>query len=96
MLPINEEEVKVKIILPWLQKIGVELSELSLEKSFTLRAGRHTIEVDTAKQLSSTVGARLDILVQRCGRNLLIVEVKVSAIRDTILNYLTIEGMNSS
>jgi len=93
MLPMNEEEVKAKIILPWLQQIGVELSELSLEKSFTFRAGRHTIEVDTGKQLSSTVGARLDILVKRRDNNLLIVEVKRSnskltdAGRDQAISY---------
>jgi len=96
MLPMNEEEVKVKIILPWLQQIGVELSELSLEKSFTFRAGRRTIEVDTGKQLSSTVGARLDILVKRRDNNLLVVEVKRSnskltdADRDQAISYASL------
>lgn len=74
---MNEEEVKAKIILPFLQSLGLRASDLQLETGFQVRVGRHVLDLSTHKMTSRTsVGARLDILVKRNRANLLIVEVK--------------------
>src|SRR5947208_1137696 len=74
---MNEEEVKVKIVLPFLQRLGLSPSELQLETSFQLRVGRHVLDISTGQQTKkATIGARLDILVKRNNENLLVVEVK--------------------
>ena len=79
---MNEEEVKTKIVLPLLVKCGIQLEEISLERSFSLRLGRHTIQVDTQKQIA-TAQPRLDILVSKNGRNLFIIETKAEGLKLT-------------
>lgn len=76
---MNEEEVKTKIVLPFLHRLGLDLTERNLEHSFSLHFGRHQLKVDGVARPSGTVGARLDILVRNAGLPLLIVEVKESA-----------------
>lgn len=76
---MNEEEVKTKIVLPFLHRLGLDLTERDLEHSFSLHFGRHQLKVDGAARPSGTVGARLDILVRHAGLPLLIIEVKESA-----------------
>lgn len=89
---MNEEEIKVKYVLPWLQKSGVALNELQLERSFSVHIGRRSIDVGTTS-ITDSAGARLDILVRRGERNLLIVEVKAEHIsltaddRDQAISY---------
>lgn len=34
---MNEEEIKIKYILPWLAEIGVRIDEIQLESTFSLR-----------------------------------------------------------
>ncbi len=81
---MNEEEIKVKYVLPWLEQAGVTLEELRFELSFSLKIGRQSVIVGQSKtRTSSTVGARLDILVQRNGRNILIVEAKADGLKLT-------------
>lgn len=72
---MNEAEVKTTIVLPLLAKYGVQPEEISLERSFALRLGRHTIQVDTQKQIA-TAQPRLDILVYKNGRSLFVIETK--------------------
>jgi hypothetical protein len=91
---VNEEEIKVKYVLPWLEQAGVTLEELRFELSFSLKIGRQSLIVGQPKtRKSSTLGARLDILVQRNGRNLLIVETKADGLqltdddRDQAISY---------
>ena len=79
---MNEEEVKTKIVLPLLAKYGVQLEEISLERSFSLRLGRHTIQVDTEKQID-TAQPRLDILISKNGRNLFVIETKAEGLKLT-------------
>ena len=72
---MNEEEVKNKVIVPWLTAKGVPESELYFERPFRVKVGRHTVVVgESATESFAT--ARLDILVARQNRNLLVVEVK--------------------
>lgn len=71
----NEEDVKNKLIVPYLLSLGFDISELSFEKSFWLRVGRSLHNIDTEKKARGA-RSRLDILVKRNGQNLLIVEVK--------------------
>lgn len=91
---MNEEEIKVKFVLPWLERAGISLQEIQLERSFSLRIGRQAIVVgQPQRQKNDTVGGRLDILVQRSGRNLLIVETKAEGLeltdddRDQAISY---------
>lgn len=76
---MNEEEIKTKIVLPFLHRLGLNLTECNLEHSFSLHFGRHQLKVDGVARPSGKVGARLDILVRHAGLPLLIVEVKESA-----------------
>jgi hypothetical protein len=73
----TEEDIKNKLILPYLKSIGFDISELSFEKSFTIRAGRNLYRVESDKPIDAA-RARLDILVTRGGQNLFVVEVKGS------------------
>lgn len=77
-MPYSEEDIKQKFVLPYLQSIGFELNELTLEKGFRIRFPNRTFRVDTAKEITSA-GARLDILVTRNGKNLFIVEAKIDS-----------------
>jgi hypothetical protein len=75
---VNEEEVKIKYVLPWLEQSGVALQDLQFEQSFSVKIGRQRISV--GKQPARTrVGARLDILVRRGDRNLFVVETKAGS-----------------
>ena len=87
----NEEEVKSKIVLPFLESLGFQKDELSLERSFNLKLGRFTYRIDTAKQYEMAE-PRLDILVTRNGINLFVVEVKSDLIE---INLKEIEQATS-
>lgn len=75
---MTEEDVKVKLVVPYLKSLGFTEDELFFEKSFTLHFGRNTIRVDTQEQVKEA-HPRLDILVKRDGRNLFIIEVKTDS-----------------
>lgn len=62
---MTEEDIKAKIILPYLQDIGFDVSEITLEKSFKIRLG---------KTVHAT--GRLDILCKRHNRSLFVIELK--------------------
>jgi hypothetical protein len=63
---MNEEEIRGKLLLPFLNDLGFNLSEISLEKSFIIRLGKS----------QHTVQGRSDILCKRNGKNLFIIELK--------------------
>lgn len=90
---MTEEDIKIKYVLPWLKQTGVELHEIQLERSFSLKIGRQSIPVGQTARKRDSVGGRLDILVQRNGRNLLIVETKADGLpltdddRDQAISY---------
>src|SRR2546421_8257535 len=47
----NEEDVKNKLVVPYLRSLGFDESELSYEKSFNLKVGRYTYRIDTNEQV---------------------------------------------
>lgn len=87
---VNEEEIKIKYVLPWLSQAGISLGELQFERTFSVRIGRRSIQVNDSGDIAS---GRLDILVKRDGRNLLIVETKAGELtltegdRDQAISY---------
>jgi hypothetical protein len=89
---MNEEEVKTRIVLPLLERFGVDPTEISLEKSFTLKVGRYTYRVDTEAQINMAQ-PRLDLLISRNGKNLFVIETKpeghrlTKADRDQAISY---------
>lgn len=69
----NEEEVRSKILLPYLSDLGFELSEITLEDSFTIRLGRN----------EKQIRGRSDMLCKRNNNNLFVIEVKKDTHRIT-------------
>ncbi len=67
---MNEEEIRSKLLLPFLNDLGFDLSEISLEKSFSIRLGKST----------HAIKGRSDILCRRNGKNLFIIELKNDSI----------------
>jgi hypothetical protein len=70
MISMNEEEIRGKILLPYLNELGLDLSEISLETSFSIRLGKS----------QHTISGRSDILCRRNGKNLFIIELKRESI----------------
>jgi hypothetical protein len=71
----NEEELKVRYIVPLLERLGLNRADLQLERSFSFKAGRHELDENLRGQLRDK-RPRLDLLVTREGRNLFIIEAK--------------------
>jgi hypothetical protein len=63
---MNEEEIRGNLLLPYLKDLGFDASEISLERSFTIRLGK----------LRQTIKGRADILCKRDGKNLFVIELK--------------------
>lgn len=63
---MNEEEIRGKLLLPFLNELGFDLSEISLEKSFSIGLGKS----------QHIIKGRSDILCRRNGKNLFIIELK--------------------
>ncbi|WP_299221228.1 type I restriction enzyme HsdR N-terminal domain-containing protein [uncultured Aquimarina sp.] len=70
---MTEEEIRGNLLLPFLNDLGFDSSEISLEKSFSIRLGK-------SKHI---VRGRSDILCKRNGRNLFVIELKNDAISIT-------------
>lgn len=62
----NEEEIRSKLIQPYIIDLGFDLSEILLEDSFSIRLGR------TEKPMRG----RSDFLCKRNGQNLFLIEIK--------------------
>lgn len=86
---LSEDDVRSKIVLPWLVEKGFNLNDLSIEFSFCIRLGRSVAKVEAGevkKQSRSFANEeihysnfypRADILVRNSeGKNLFIIEVK--------------------
>lgn len=86
---MNEEEVKVKLVLPWLREAGFDLDDLQLERTFSIRIGRNAVEIGR----QPTASGRLDILVRAGDRNLFVIETKAENLaldeddRDQAISY---------
>lgn len=70
---MNEEEIRGKLLLPFLSDLGIDLSEISLETSFIIRLGK----------TQQTIKGRSDILCKRNQKNLFIIELKNDSISIT-------------
>ncbi|MBZ4033904.1 type I restriction enzyme HsdR N-terminal domain-containing protein [Flavobacterium sp. 17A] len=70
---MNEEEIRGKLLLPFLKDLGFDDTEISIEKSFTIRLGK----------TEKTIRGRSDILCKRFGKNLFIIELKKDSISIT-------------
>lgn len=70
---MKEEEIRGKLLLPFLNDLGFDLSEISLEESFTIRLGKS----------QRAITGRSDILCRRNGKNLFIIELKNDSISIT-------------
>ncbi len=66
---LNEETVKVRYVIPFLQRCGFHPNDLLLEATFSVVLGRR--QITPPKE-----SGRLDILVRLADRNILVVEVK--------------------
>src|SRR6266511_3647124 len=92
---MNEEEVKIKHVLPWLEQHGISKNEIKLECSFRVKIGKHSVLIggEPQERKRSVAGARLDILIQRGNFNLMVVEVKAEHVeitaedRDQAISY---------
>lgn len=78
---ISEDDVRTKVVVPWLLSRGFSLATLSIEFSFRIRLGRSVMRVgggdNSRSNTYSTYSPRADVLVRNeRGDNLLIVEVK--------------------
>ena len=69
---MNEEEIRGKLLLPFLNDLGFDPSEISLETAFTIRLGK-----------SKRITGRSDILCKRNGKNLFVIELKNDSITIT-------------
>ena len=77
----SEDDVRTKVVVPWLLAHGFSLATLSIEFSFRIRLGRSTVRVGggatSRGEAQTTYSPRADVLVRNeHGDNLLIVEVK--------------------
>jgi hypothetical protein len=66
---MNEEDIKGKLLLPYLNDLGFNVSEISLEHAFSIRLG---------KKKHAT--GRSDILCKRHNKNLFVIELKNDSI----------------
>ncbi len=71
----TEEDIKVRRVIAWLLEQGVSTSDLSLEHELTLKLGLKTYKVK-GRDLAR---GRYDVLVQRDGKNLLLIETKAAS-----------------
>lgn len=69
---MKEEEIRGNIILPYLNDLGFDVSEISLEKEFSIRLGRGKRKT-----------GRSDILCKRHNRNLFVIELKNDSVSIT-------------
>lgn len=77
----SEEDVRTKVVVPWLLSRGFSLATLSIEFSFRIRLGRSILRVaggtTSRDDTNTTYSPRADVLVcNERGDNLLIIEVK--------------------
>jgi len=65
----NEEELRTKLIIPFLKDLGFEESEITLEDTFRIRLGHN----------EKIISGRSDILCKRQGKNLFVLELKIDS-----------------
>tara|TARA_R110001599_G_scaffold244895_1_gene444985 strand:- start:84137 stop:87004 length:2868 start_codon:yes stop_codon:yes gene_type:complete len=66
----NEEDIRFKLLHPFLESLGFDSSEIIVEKNFTIRLGKSVINKTGYKS------GRLDLLCKRNAQNLFVIELK--------------------
>ncbi|MFV8271261.1 type I restriction enzyme HsdR N-terminal domain-containing protein [Flavobacterium sp. GT2N3] len=69
---MNEEDIRGKLLLPYLHDLGFDVSEIFLEHSFSIRLGK-----------GKHVTGRADILCKKNDKNLFVIELKNDSIEIT-------------
>ena len=69
---MTEENIKNKIILPYIKDLGFDISEISFENTFSIRLGK-----------TKRATGRSDILCKRHNKNLFVIELKSDSISIT-------------
>lgn len=85
----SEDDVRTKVVIPWLIEKGFNLQQISVEYSFSIRLGRSTFKAESGflnnegknaldiRGAHKTYYPRADVLVRDdSGNNLLVIEVK--------------------
>ena len=76
----SEEDVKIKIVIPYLEELGFLKEELQCEMNFSLKHGKSVVVIGSKRETSVT-NARLDILVLYQGKNICVFEVKKDTVK---------------
>jgi hypothetical protein len=99
---MSEDDIRTKVVYPWLVGCGFNPAELSIEFSFDIKLGRAVYRVDSQTKTTRShsraepevvARPRADMLVRRGQMNLMIVEVKApdeavdDAARDQGISY---------
>ena len=71
----NEEDAKIKRVIPVLRDLGIKIEGMSFETYFKIRLGRTVFEVGSDDNRTKAAGYS-DILIKSGDQNLFIVEVK--------------------
>ena len=78
MTIVTEEDVRSRILVPFLQALGLGPNNIRTEVRFSIRLGRNVVHIGRSQ--GDTLSGRADILVvDDQGRNLFIVELKASS-----------------
>lgn len=76
----NEEEVRSKVVIPWLRSHGFTDHEFCIESSFNIQLGRNAFRImgaNSFKKAPENTKPRIDVLVKSSeGLNLFVIEVK--------------------
>ena len=70
----NEEDIKLKVVVPYLKDLGFSVEEIEFEYKFEFKLGRSTFKVDNEKQPKAL--GFTDILIKSGEINLFILEIK--------------------
>ncbi len=72
----TEEDLRGRILLPYLTALGIGSDQVQLEKSFSINLGKTAVKINS-KTTNRKVGGRLDVLIKNArGENLFVVELK--------------------
>ncbi|MDP1744360.1 MAG: type I restriction enzyme HsdR N-terminal domain-containing protein [Bacteroidota bacterium] len=74
MKSYTEEEIRSKLLIPFLKDIGLSYTDLKMETSFSIQLGRGVYNIKNEEE--KRIGGRLDILCKVDNKNLFIIELK--------------------
>ena len=77
-MKFNEEAIKNNIIVPLLNEIGFDATELEFEKNFSIQLGRGVYDIKNHQ--TNYAAGRLDILCKQGERNIVLIELKAEGI----------------